>query len=72
VNDQGYQVIYDDRNRPRSMKRALEKIAREEIPQIRVNNISYNEGILGVSFSGIKIGMVDNEKRGKILLKSKY
>lgn len=71
VNDQGYQVIYDDRNRPRSMKRALEKIAREEIPQIRVNNISYNEGILEVSFSGIKIGMVDNEKRGKILLKIK-
>ncbi len=71
VNDQRYQVIYDDQQRPGYMKKMLKKIARMENPQIRINHLSYKNRILAVSISGIKIGIIDNEKRGKIHLRIK-
>jgi hypothetical protein len=69
VNDQRYQVIYDEQQRPGYMKKMLKKIDREENPQIRINQLSYKNRVLAVSISGIKIGIIDNENRGKIYLK---
>ena len=71
VNDQRYLVVYDDQQRPGYIKKMLKKIAREKNPQIRINHLSYKNRVLAVSISGIKIGIIDNEKRGKIHLKIK-
>jgi len=71
VNDQRYKVVYDNQQRPGYIKKMLKKIDREENPQIRINHLSYKNRVLAVSISGIKIGIIDDEKRGKIYLKIK-
>jgi hypothetical protein len=68
--DKAYRIVYDNQERPRYMKKMIKK-ATQPNPQIQIKNLSYENGILALHLTSIKMGDSDTRKRGKIYLRIK-
>ena len=68
--NKAYQIVYDNQERPRYMKKMIKKATQPD-PQIQIKNLSYKNGILALHLTGIKMGDSDTRKRGKIHLRIK-
>jgi len=65
-----YRTVYDDRQRARYFRKIAQKI-KEEIPQVRLNEVEITGMILSARISGVLVAPDKDGDRGKILLNIK-
>lgn len=68
VNNNAYRVVYDDQKRPGDFLR-IEKKALKKEPQILLEKVSCEEGILSFNISNIKLLPTEKGPIGKVLVR---
>ncbi len=64
----GFRVVYDDRQRPRYMKRAVTAMEKA-VPQIRFQKVELKDGLIYAFISGVRLeGKKEGAQKGKLLL----
>jgi hypothetical protein len=71
VNNKAYRVVYDDQKRPGDFLR-IEKKALKEEPQILLEKISCEEGMLSFIISNIKLLPTEKGPIGKVLVRIRF